>query len=174
LRPGSGGSAAWPSPFFAHAVRPPGRSESLCNASLDNGRESSKLARQSQLREPFVRISILAALVFSGLANPSFAQQPEPPALPVGIVLAHRAPVARTAEFVGRVEAIERVEVRARVTGFLESVDFKEGDAVKEGAPLYRIEKDQFKAAVDRRAARWSATRRPRRWPRSICNAPRS
>jgi membrane fusion protein (multidrug efflux system) len=96
-----------------------------------------------------VRISILAALVFGALAIPALAQQPEPPALPVGVVLAHRAPVARTAEFVGRVEAIERVDIRARVTGFLESVDFKEGDAVKEGAPLYRIEKDQFKAAVE-------------------------
>ena len=48
----------------------------------------------------------------------------------------------------GRVEAINRVDVRARVTGYLEAVLFKEGDAVKEGAPLYRIEKGQFEAAV--------------------------
>ena len=48
----------------------------------------------------------------------------------------------------GRVEAINRVDVRARVTGYLEAVLFKEGDAVKEGAPLYRIERDLFEAAV--------------------------
>jgi membrane fusion protein (multidrug efflux system) len=49
---------------------------------------------------------------------------------------------------VGRVEAVERVEIRARVTGYLEEVLFKEGDLVKEGAPLYRIEKGLFEAAV--------------------------
>ena len=48
----------------------------------------------------------------------------------------------------GTVEAINRVDVKARVTGYLEAVLFKEGDAVKEGAPLYRIEKGQFEAAV--------------------------
>ncbi|MGO9390414.1 efflux RND transporter periplasmic adaptor subunit [Rhodoblastus sp.] len=95
-----------------------------------------------------MRISVLAALVCSGLALPAHAQE-QAAALPVGIVLANRAPVAKTAEFVGRVEATNRVEIKARVTGYLESVDFKEGDEVKEGAPLYRIEKDQFKAAVE-------------------------
>ncbi|WP_294539864.1 efflux RND transporter periplasmic adaptor subunit [uncultured Rhodoblastus sp.] len=103
-----------------------------------------------------MRISILAALVFGGLAVPAVAQKQAPatqqqaqPAFPVGIVLAKRAPIAKTAEFVGRVEAIERVEIRARVTGFLESVNFREGEDVKQGAPLYSIEKDQFKAAVE-------------------------
>src|SRR5690606_32151790 len=56
--------------------------------------------------------------------------------------------VSAALDFVGRVEAINRVEVRARVTGFLESVDFKEGDLVEAGAPLYRIENGLFKAAV--------------------------
>jgi membrane fusion protein (multidrug efflux system) len=52
-------------------------------------------------------------------------------------------------DFVGRVEAINRVEIRARVKGYLEAVLFKEGDLVKEGAPLYRIEKGLFEAAVE-------------------------
>lgn len=95
-----------------------------------------------------MRISILTAFVLYGLCLPAHSQE-QGAALPVGIVVANRAPVAKTAEFVGRVEATNRVEIRARVTGYLESVDFKEGDEVKEGAPLYRIEKDQFKAAVE-------------------------
>ena len=151
---------------FAHALRGAGSDENRSkNCSKNHDRVTKRIqgglmegsagqqpakrqssAEYTKLREPFVRISILAALVLGGLAIPDLAQQPE---LPVGIVLAHRAPIAKTAEFVGRVEAIERVDIRARVTGFLESVDFKEGDAVKEGAPLYRIEKDQFKAAVE-------------------------
>jgi membrane fusion protein (multidrug efflux system) len=69
-------------------------------------------------------------------------------AVPVGTVIAARNPVEKTRDFVGRVEAINRVEVRARVTGYLEAVLFKEGDLVHEGAGLYQIEKGPFEAAV--------------------------
>jgi membrane fusion protein (multidrug efflux system) len=61
---------------------------------------------------------------------------------------AERRPVTRATEFVGRVDAVGRVEIRARVTGFLEDVLFQEGDVVREGAVLYRIEQDTFQAAV--------------------------
>lgn len=57
-------------------------------------------------------------------------------------------PITKSTEFVGRVEAIERVEIRARVTGFLQDVLFKEGELVKQGDVLYRIEPDTFQAAV--------------------------
>ena len=40
------------------------------------------------------------------------------------------------------------MEVRARVTGYLEEVLFKEGELIKEGTPLYRIEKGLFESAV--------------------------
>src|SRR4051812_28947318 len=68
--------------------------------------------------------------------------------IPVGTLLAERRPITRAAEFVGRVEAMARVEIRARVSGFLEDVLFREGDVVKVGAVLYRIEPDTFQAAV--------------------------
>ena len=68
-------------------------------------------------------------------------------------VIAQEKPVAQTKDFVGRIEAIEHVEVRARVTGYLEAVLFKEGELVKEGQPLYRIEPDMFKAAVEHEGA---------------------
>jgi membrane fusion protein (multidrug efflux system) len=77
------------------------------------------------------------------------AQQTAPAAVPVGIVVAERKPIARTVDFVGRIQAVERVDIQARVTGYLEQVLFTEGDRVKEGQPLYRIEKDLFKAAVE-------------------------
>lgn len=76
------------------------------------------------------------------------AQQAAPAAIAVGTVAAERKAIARSGVLVGRVEAVQRVEVRARVTGYLEEVLFKEGDLVKEGAPLYRIEKGLFEAAV--------------------------
>jgi len=88
------------------------------------------------------------AMVFA-LALPSYAQQSEPAAVPVGIVVAERKPVTKGLDFVGRVDAVNRVEIRARVTGFLEEVAFKEGDMIREGAPLYDIEKGLFQAAVE-------------------------
>ena len=95
-----------------------------------------------------MRVAICAALALCGLALPALAQQPGATTVPVGVVVAERKPIAKTADFVGRVEAINRVEVKARVTGYLEAVDFKEGDNVKEGAPLYKIERGLFEAAV--------------------------
>ena len=68
--------------------------------------------------------------------------------MPVGVVTAEKKPVTKSLDFVGRVEAVNRVEVKARVTGYLEDVLFKEGDLVKEGAPLYSLEKGLFEAAV--------------------------
>lgn len=96
-----------------------------------------------------MRIAFCAALVIGGLVLPANAQQPQPAAVPVGVVKAERKPIADTLDFVGRVDATNRVEIKARVTGFLEDVLFKEGDFVKEGAPLYRIEQGLFQAAVE-------------------------
>ena len=96
-----------------------------------------------------MRIAFCAALALFAYVLPAHAQQKAPTAIPVGTVNAERKPVARQAEFVGRVDAINRVEIRARVTGFLDAVDFKEGAMVKEGDALYGIEKGLFQAAVD-------------------------
>jgi membrane fusion protein (multidrug efflux system) len=96
--------------------------------------------------------ALLAAALFCALAPSSFAQQPSSASVPVGIVVATRKPIAKTVDFVGRVNAINKVEVRARVTGYLDDVRFKEGDVVKDGQPLYQIEKDLFQASVDQAA----------------------
>jgi membrane fusion protein (multidrug efflux system) len=93
-----------------------------------------------------MRCELCAIVLVCGLGVEAQAQQGQ--TVPVGTVAAERRPIAKTLDFVGRVEAINRVEVRARVTGFLDAVLFKEGDLIKEGTPLYRIEKQQFAAAV--------------------------
>src|ERR1700692_3673762 len=85
-----------------------------------------------------------AALVVFALYSPAHAQQQPLTTVSVGVVKAGRRPIAKAGDFVGRVEAISRVEIRARTTGFLEKVLFKEGDLIKEGSPLYRIEKGLF------------------------------
>ena len=96
-----------------------------------------------------MRLSIFGLALLCALSHPAAAQQSAPAAIVVGTVAAERKPIAQSLEFVGRVEAIDRVEVKARVTGYLEQVLFKEGDPIKEGAALYRIEKGLFQAAVE-------------------------
>jgi membrane fusion protein, multidrug efflux system len=82
-------------------------------------------------------------------ATPVIAQQQQQQTVPVGTVYAERRPISQSRDFVGRVEAIDRVSVRARVTGYLEAILFTEGDAVKKGDPLYQIERGLFEAAVE-------------------------
>jgi membrane fusion protein (multidrug efflux system) len=82
-------------------------------------------------------------------AVPAAAQQAQPAAVPVGTVYAERQAISNIRDFVGRVEATGRVDIRARVQGYLEQVLFKEGDIVKKGDQLYQIEKGLFQAAVE-------------------------
>jgi membrane fusion protein (multidrug efflux system) len=90
--------------------------------------------------------AVLAVTLSFAFVNASNAQQQ---AVPVGTVYAERKPITQSRDFVGRIEAIDRVSIQARVKGYLEAVLFKEGDVVKKGAPLYQIERGPFQAAVE-------------------------
>jgi membrane fusion protein, multidrug efflux system len=107
--------------------------------------------RTRPFSQPAGVVSALCAIFIAGgiPITPAQAQQgAAPQAVPVGTVAAERKPVSRASDFVGRVEAINRVQVRARVTGYLDAVLFKEGDTIKENAPVYQLEKGQFEASV--------------------------
>jgi membrane fusion protein, multidrug efflux system len=99
-----------------------------------------------------MRKALCTVFLTCALSCPAIAQQQPSTAVPVGVAKAERKPVARAGDYVGRVEATGRVEIRARITGYLEEVLFKEGDLIKEGAPLYRIEKGLFQAQVEQAA----------------------
>jgi RND family efflux transporter MFP subunit len=67
--------------------------------------------------------------------------------------------ISPVTEYVGHVEAIQAVELRARVEGFLEKVNFQEGDFVQAGDLLYVIEQAPYQAKVDGDRARLAAAR---------------
>ena len=75
------------------------------------------------------------------------AAQPAPPA--VGVVRAERQQITQTDEFIGRIQAVRRVALVARVTAFLEKRMFVEGSEVKQGDLLYLLEQPPFQAQVD-------------------------
>jgi membrane fusion protein, multidrug efflux system len=101
----------------------------------------------------FMRHLLGAFVIILYAAAPANSQQSSTSAVAVGTVVAERKAIERSGALVGRVEAVQRVEVRARVTGYLEEVLFKEGDLMKEGTSLYRIEKGLFEADVKRAEA---------------------
>src|SRR5215470_7224564 len=98
-----------------------------------------------------LRITPVAFVIIALSALVAARAQPTIPT--VSVITAEKRPVTEAVRFVGRIQAIDRVDVRARVTGFLEEVLFQDGDRVKTGAPLYRIEKGPFEAALEQAKA---------------------
>lgn len=98
------------------------------------------------------RVAILAigALVLAGCGD-SKPTQPAAsnPAPAVTVVKVVSEDIKPTASFTGRVEAQDKVDLRARVDGFLEKRLFAEGSDVKEGDLLFVLEKGQYQAAVE-------------------------
>lgn len=98
-----------------------------------------------------VAAGLLALGLALGLAPPAGAQQHGPP--PVSVA----QPVAREVtdwdEFTGRVQAAERIEIRARVSGYLQSHHVADGQRVEAGALLYVIDPAPFQAALQRAEA---------------------
>jgi membrane fusion protein (multidrug efflux system) len=99
----------------------------------------------------------LAAILLAGCDDPKQQAAAPVPKPAVGVKPAALKGVNQTFEFIGRVQAVSKVDIRARVEGFLEDVLFREGQPVKAGDLLYRIEKVQFQAAVDGASANLAA-----------------
>jgi RND family efflux transporter MFP subunit len=93
----------------------------------------------------------LATLVASCGEGQKQAGAPPPPAVTVA------QPIKRTItdfdEYVGRFTAINSVEVRARVSGYLDGVHFKDGQVVKQGDLLFTIDKRPFQNTLDQARA---------------------
>src|ERR1700738_1722080 len=89
---------------------------------------------------------VIAGAIAIGVTAASRAQPAAsgPPA--VGIVEATKRPVTETSEFLGRIQGVNRVNVVARVTAFLEKRLFNEGADVKKGDELYQLERGPFEA----------------------------
>jgi membrane fusion protein, multidrug efflux system len=77
----------------------------------------------------------------------------QPQALPVPVAVVEEQHVQTWDEFSGRLEAVERVDVRSRVAGQVKSVHFTEGAMVKSGDLLVRIDPDPYAAEVERAQA---------------------
>ncbi|WP_397411387.1 efflux RND transporter periplasmic adaptor subunit [Polaromonas sp.] len=80
-----------------------------------------------------------------------------PPAMPVSVATVVQSDVAAWDEFSGRLEAVERVDIRSRVAGTVHAVHFREGALVKKGELLLTIDPAPYAAEVERAGAQVAA-----------------
>src|ERR1700704_4655112 len=78
---------------------------------------------------------------------------PQPAAVQVVVTTPIKKSIVEWDEYVGRFDAVDFVEVRARVSGYLQSIHFEEGQIVNEGDLLFIIDPRPFAADLDRTKA---------------------
>jgi multidrug efflux pump subunit AcrA (membrane-fusion protein) len=106
-------------------------------------------------RTGLTAVLALSSAIGAGLAGcggePPVASLPPPE---VSVSQPIERAVSDSLEFTGRVEAVEAVDVRARVPGYITKVAFNAGARVKEGDLLFDINPHKYQAAVDRARGR--------------------
>src|SRR6266850_3284764 len=102
-------------------------------------------------KQQVVAIGTVLLIVVSGCSKSLPARTPTPPQ--VTVVQPITREVVEWDEYIGRLESPETVEVRARVSGYLDKVHFKEGKEVKKGDLLLTIDPRPYRAEYDRAEA---------------------
>jgi len=113
------------------------------------------MSPQAFLRFALFSASVSIAALLAGCGNEQSqapaAAAPPPPAVTVAKPVTKK--VTERDEYVGRFVAFDYVEVRARVSGYLEAIHFKDGQLVKEGDLLFTIDQRPFRATVEQAKA---------------------
>jgi len=100
-------------------------------------------------RAPALRAAALgAAISVIAAAGCAKKEVPAPPPTEVKVATVLQKDVPIFVEAIGQTRGSTEIEVRARVEGFIETLDFKEGNPVKKGALLYTIDPQPFQAAL--------------------------
>lgn len=107
---------------------------------LDVNSNTSRLRR-------FSLFAVALAVMLGGCDNKPSQQATLPPP-PVTVAQPLKRTVTDWDEFTGRFEAVEEVQVRARVGGYVTGIKFKDGDMVHVGDPLYEIDSRPFEAVA--------------------------
>jgi RND family efflux transporter MFP subunit len=109
--------------------------------------------RESPAKLPVVAVLFCILLGSAGCERsaPASAEQPVPKVTVTAVVSQETMDAD---EYIGKTEASESVEVRARVFGYLKTIDFNDGDFVTEGQPLFTIEPDEYEAIHKQSLAR--------------------
>ena len=101
---------------------------------------------------PILRTALpaLSLVALGGCEQNAFVPPPPPK---VEVALPVQRPITRYLEATGNTAPIQSVDLVARVQGFLQSIDYKDGDLVKQGATLFTIEPETYKLKLDQAQA---------------------
>src|SRR4051794_38154755 len=91
--------------------------------------------------------AVLGLMILAGCARNRPAVEEAPLVVPVAKV--EQSKVVSYEDFTGRTAAVEGVDVKARVTGYLDKVMFEDGQEVEKGQKLYQIDPRPYEAAVE-------------------------
>jgi multidrug efflux system membrane fusion protein len=123
-------------------------------AKVDRTAQCARMEKVYKVKDSNMKRRTISALVLlsCGLLGMAGCKKEQTKAdLPVPTVTVAQ-PVTREVqdfdEYTGKIQAIESVEVRAKVKGYLVSVGFKDGDEVKKDQPLFQIDPQPFEAAL--------------------------
>lgn len=133
--------------------------------------ESSTPAPRKRWAIPatFAAILAVSAGLFGlhGLDAKADAATAQPAATPVSVATVAKSDVTVWDEFSGRLEAVERVDIRSRVAGAVQAVHFREGALVKQGELLITIDPAPYAAEVERAEAQVASARARQSYARS-------
>jgi membrane fusion protein (multidrug efflux system) len=104
------------------------------------------VGQQAALAAAAVALLLLVAWLILG--NRAAPQAPPPGPTPVGVIVVTEQPVSLTTELPGRTSPYETSDVRPQVDGIIRARLFTEGDYVRAGQPLYRIDPVSYQAKV--------------------------
>src|SRR5450432_267238 len=108
------------------------------------------------MKDFFLRVGILSILLTAAGCKKESAPQQGP--LPVNVITVIEKEVNEWDEFTGRLEAVESVEVRPRVSGYVTEIHFEAGAIIKKGDLLYVIDPRPYQADFDRAEAELERT----------------
>ena len=109
---------------------------------------------------PYRSLALVAALgLGSSLVGCKAAPPPPPPAPAVSVAPVLERDVAEWDEFSGRLEAVDQVEIRPRVSGYIKRLTFTEGREVRKGEVLFEIDPRPYQADLDRAQAQLQQAR---------------
>jgi RND family efflux transporter MFP subunit len=109
-------------------------------------------------KAPFARLlSVALAVLLAGCGQSQQAAAPPDPV--VTVAHATQKTVVEQDEYVGRFVAVDSVEVRARVSGYLDEVHFTDGQMVKQGDLLFTVDKRPFQTSLDQASANLAQAR---------------
>lgn len=97
--------------------------------------------------------AVIAAAIAACSSQAAPGEAAAPPAPEVSVATVLSKPVRQWDDFTGRVSAVETVDLRPRVSGYVERVAYREGQEVKKGDLLFVIDQRRYRAELDRAQA---------------------